>query len=292
VANASATYQTKAVERAALANTNSYIATKAAASNPSTSGVFAHTGRATISTNLSVSGNTTFGAAIIANNSTGTAGHYLRTSGTGVYWSPVAAGSSGASWSALTSTNTALRTLISDRLQVANASSAYVAKSGSTMTGKLTIQGNRLRVGESSDTVSWIEMMDDESSNGLKYIHANSNLIGFVGGPGSWIMYVNSSGQIYSSSYGWLHDAFFSAIGNCAPAAMNCTSAQGDMNYQFSTGYDPTGNCYNGPGNCLPTVANCGNTTRIHHVLIDGGSTVSIQAYRYNFNCNCNCQCC
>ena len=89
VANAAATYQTKVIERAALANTNSYIATRASWSaltstntairtlvsdrlqvanaasiyatkiNPTTSGILAHTGRATISTNLTVSGNTT-----------------------------------------------------------------------------------------------------------------------------------------------------------------------------------------------------------------------------------------
>jgi hypothetical protein len=239
-----------------------------------------------------VSGNTTFGAAIIANNSTGTAGQYLRTSGTGVYWSPVAAGSSGASWAALLATNTAIRALDSQKISVANAAAAYVAKSGGTMTGKLTITGNRLKVGESSDTVSYIEMMDDESTNGLKYIHCNSNLIGFLGGNAGWLQYVNSSGQIWTSGYGWLHDTFFSAIGNCAPAGFNCSSAQSVAEYQFNAGYDPTSQGYNGPGNCLPTVANCGNTTRIHHVLIDGGSTVSIQAYRYNFNCNCNCQCC
>jgi len=59
VANAVSTYQTKAIERAALANTNSFIATKASTSNPTTSGLLAHTGRATISTNLAVTGNTT-----------------------------------------------------------------------------------------------------------------------------------------------------------------------------------------------------------------------------------------
>lgn len=58
VANAAATYQTISTERAALANTNAYIATKANATNPSTSGFFNHTGRLSVGTNLSVSGNT------------------------------------------------------------------------------------------------------------------------------------------------------------------------------------------------------------------------------------------
>ena len=73
VANASSIYQTKVIERAALANTNTFIATKLSSSNPATSGLLAHTGRATISTNLTVSGNTaitgvaTLGAGAILN---------------------------------------------------------------------------------------------------------------------------------------------------------------------------------------------------------------------------------
>jgi len=51
-------YAVAATENSRLANTNSYIATKANATNPTTSGLLAHTGRATISTNLTVSGNT------------------------------------------------------------------------------------------------------------------------------------------------------------------------------------------------------------------------------------------
>jgi chorismate mutase/predicted acyltransferase (DUF342 family) len=90
VSNAAAIYQTRAIERSALANTNASIATQTARItlvnsnltgtntalrtlisdrvqvanavlrvNPSTSGLLAHTGRATISTNLAVTGNTT-----------------------------------------------------------------------------------------------------------------------------------------------------------------------------------------------------------------------------------------
>lgn len=120
VANAAAVYQTRAVERAALANTNASIATQAtrvtlvntnltgtntalrtlinarlqvanAATlyatrlNPATSGLLAHTGRATISTNLAVTGNTTI-AGLVANGSLGTANRVLRTNGTTVFW--------------------------------------------------------------------------------------------------------------------------------------------------------------------------------------------------------------
>jgi hypothetical protein len=122
VANAVATYQTIATERAALANTNARItlvnqnltgtntalrtlisdrlqvanastlyATK---SNPTTSGFLNHTGRASISTNLSVSGNTTI-VGLIANGSLGTSGKVLKTNGTSVYWGTDATGTGG-----------------------------------------------------------------------------------------------------------------------------------------------------------------------------------------------------
>ena len=138
VANASSIYQTKAVERAALANTNTFIATKvstttfnsalantnlaitnvktgltttntairtlisdrlqvanavtiyATKSNPTTSGLLAHTGRATISTNLNVSGNTVIGK-LVANGSLGTSGYALKSNGSTVYWDAVGA---------------------------------------------------------------------------------------------------------------------------------------------------------------------------------------------------------
>ncbi len=72
VANASATYQTKAIERAALANTNAFI--KAQLAN----------------TNIAISGKAT--------------------------------------WTSITGTNTALRTLINDRIQVANVAAKYTTK--------------------------------------------------------------------------------------------------------------------------------------------------------------------
>ena len=51
-------------------------------------------------------------------------------------------GSSGASWAALLATNTAIRALDSQKISVANAAAAYVAKSGSTMTGNLILSGS------------------------------------------------------------------------------------------------------------------------------------------------------
>ncbi len=268
VANAAATYQTKAIERAALANTNSYIATRASwtaltstntairalisdrlqvanaaatyatKTSPTTSGVLAHTGRATISTNLAVSGNSAItgnetvggsitatgnmtaagivsGSELVSTNASGDEGGEIKLtkppngtldggvtidayqnkirffeqggsargayidlsvcvggagtnllagggsssnafsgilvganvisadstsdrltlvagSGMSISANPttdtitfVSTGSGGATWAALTSTNTALRLLINDRLQVANAAATY-----------------------------------------------------------------------------------------------------------------------------------------------------------------------
>jgi len=75
----------------ALANTNTYIATKTNSASPTTSGVLAHTGRATISTNLTVSGNTVV-SKLVANGSVGTAGYVLKSNGSTVYWDATSSG--------------------------------------------------------------------------------------------------------------------------------------------------------------------------------------------------------
>jgi hypothetical protein len=94
-------------------------------------------------------------ASISANGSTGTSGYYLRSSGTGIYWSPVSAGgasgASGATWAALTGTNTALRLLINDRYQVANVNTLLAAKATwagltGTNTAIRTLVSDRLQV--------------------------------------------------------------------------------------------------------------------------------------------------
>ena len=87
-------------------------------------------------TNLVVNGNTSI-SKLLANGSLGTSGYVLKTNGSTVYWSTDVSG--GATWSALTSTNTALRTLISDRIQVANAVAIGATKaSWSALTGTNT----------------------------------------------------------------------------------------------------------------------------------------------------------
>jgi len=119
----------------ALANTNTYIATKANATNPTTSGLHAHTGRATISTNLSVSGNTSV-VGLKANNSLGTSGYVLKTNGTSAYWDAIGSQT--------------------QYLQVANAVATYATKSNPTTsglhahTGRATISTNLAVTGNTS----------------------------------------------------------------------------------------------------------------------------------------------
>jgi hypothetical protein len=63
------------------------------------------------------------------------------SNGTAVFQIGASGGSSGATWAALTSTNTALRTLVSDRLQVANASTLYATKLNPATSGLLAHTG-------------------------------------------------------------------------------------------------------------------------------------------------------
>ena len=78
-------------DRLQVANAATLYATKI---SPTTSGVFAHTGRATISTNLSVTGNTVI-SGLSANGSLGTANYVLKTNGTTTFWGEAAAGGGG-----------------------------------------------------------------------------------------------------------------------------------------------------------------------------------------------------
>lgn len=143
----------------ALANTNSYIATKASATDPTTSGILAHTGRATISTNLVVSGNTSV-TGLKANNSLGTAGQILRTNGTNAYWDAMPAQN--------------------QYLQVANAVATYATKSNPTTsgllahTGRMTISTNLAVSGNTRITGSAIIDGDLTVEGAVTYISSST----------------------------------------------------------------------------------------------------------------------
>lgn len=136
--------------------------------------------------------------------------------------------------------------------------SSRVAKSGDTMTGQLTMNGARIHI-NSGGGASWLEMYDDESPNGKKYLHANSNLIGFVGGDGNWKQYANESGQIWAANYGWLHDRFAAKSNEISGVSV------------------VDGNCGNIP------------TPSAYYLDKPNGNTVRLVRTFTNCNCNCNC---
>lgn len=109
VANAAATYQTRAIERAALANTNASIATQA-------------TRITLVNTNLTGT-NTALRTLINARMQVSNVNTLIATRMQVSNVNTLVAAR--ATWAGLTGTNTALRTLISDRLQVANAVATY-----------------------------------------------------------------------------------------------------------------------------------------------------------------------
>ena len=141
--------------------------------------------------------------------------------------------------------------------------SSRVAKTGDTMTGNLTIQ----------NTAPTINMQDTD--NVTRYLHVNSNLMGFLKSDGNWDMYMNNSGSMWTANYGWLHDYFFSAIANCFVG--NCPGN--------------TGNCSPVGNNATSVVSNCGSASFVRDELVDNGSQISVRRTQYNFNCNCNCAC-
>jgi hypothetical protein len=100
-----------------------------------------------------------------------------------------------------------------------------------------TSRVNRLRVGNGSD--AWIDMTDDESPNGIKYIHANSNLIGFVNGSGSWIFNVDNSGN--SSNPGSAKSTIYYDYNDTAyyidPAGYSQHNGNGSVNGSAGVGF-------------------------------------------------------
>jgi hypothetical protein len=141
--------------------------------------------------------------------------------------------------------------------------SSRVAKTGDTMTGNLTIQ----------NTAPTINMQDTD--NVTRYLHVNSNLMGFLKSDGNWDMYMNNSGSMWTANYGWLHDYFFSTIANCFVG--NCPGN--------------TGNCSPVGNNATSVVSNCGSASFVRDELVDNGSQIAVRRTQYNFNCNCNCAC-
>jgi hypothetical protein len=204
------TYQTIAVERAALANTNARInlintnltgtntalralisdrlqvanastlyATK---SNPTTSGFLNHTGRATISTNLIVSGNTSI-VGLRANNSFGSAGQVLKTNGTSVYWSADVSGSSGGF--ANGQSISVLNLTVTGNTTLGGAGKTITSTGAITHTGRARISTN-LYVAGNTVLGDPTNISERTTINGTLFANGNINLNGntFIGAAG------------------------------------------------------------------------------------------------------------
>ena len=71
-----------------------------------------------------------------------------------------------------------------------------------SVTGHLTTSGGMAVSSDAAGTHATITLKDDESPNGQKHIHANSNLVGFLGGDGSWKFYVTEAGALWCAQLG------------------------------------------------------------------------------------------
>jgi hypothetical protein len=106
---------------------------------------------ANVTTNFATKASPVFTGPISANGSTGTANFVLKSAGSGnAFWAAEAGGGGGGGGAGtdalartgITSTNTALRLLISDRLQVANASATFSTKASPVFTGPISANGS------------------------------------------------------------------------------------------------------------------------------------------------------
>jgi len=83
---------------------------------------------------LTVSGNTVLSGRLVANNTAGVSGYYLRTSGTGVYWSPVSGGGANGFSGILVGANVISADSTTDRLTLVAGSGIALAANPTTDT--------------------------------------------------------------------------------------------------------------------------------------------------------------
>lgn len=91
---------------------------------------------------------------------------------------------------------------------------------------------------------------------------ADSGASGFYYNNASWMMYANSSGQVFAPSYGWLHEYFFNAVTNCA-----------------------------GSGGTTVNCIGSGNITTYQYQLVDNGGSIAVRNMSVLSDCNCDCDC-
>ena len=113
-------------------------------------------------------------------------------------------------------------------------SSTAQTKSGALTAAGLTTT-NRLTVGEAGGAYTYITMKDDESPNGVKYVHANSNVVGFLSGYGGWLSYWDNAGSQYNVGNINANDYYIRASGMWA-SQIGATGPQGPAGATGATG--------------------------------------------------------
>ena len=104
-------------------------------------------------------------------------------------------------------------------------------------------------------------LQSDRVKISSSWVHCDgSGNIGFLNSAGSFLGYVDTSGQIWTSNYGWLHSYFFNNVINCASTTINT--------YGSGTNVSPG-----------PTY------------LLDSGGTLRLGRDITLTNCDCNCAC-
>ncbi|MEY3784453.1 MAG: hypothetical protein RLZZ230_775 [Candidatus Parcubacteria bacterium] len=83
-----------------------------------------------------------------------------------------------------------------------------------------------LRTGNANGAYTYVALEDDESPNGVKYVHANSNVIGFLGGDGNWLSYITQAGDSYQKGNAGV-TGYITAGGNISAGGNAYSAAMG-----------------------------------------------------------------
>jgi hypothetical protein len=145
--------------------------------------------------------------------------------------------------------------------------SGRVARSGDSMSGRLTLPSQTVQ--STSPTIDFY----DTDQGSTRYLHVNSNLMGFLKTDGNWDMYMNNGGSMWTANYGWLHDRFAQRV------SASRIAFQGYEQYNYSA-----------------TITGSATFPRWqgYSLLVDesGNNQVFLRRnYQTNCNCNCNCNC-